>query len=321
MSPCSHPCACIHNQAHLKPGNKAKLDCFIISSSKVPKGVGQYVIIAIGPKLSNGHIMVALSGDTESTPLQLKLNALAELITKLGSTAGLILFMALMIEFFIQLKTKPDRTVNQKAMSFIQILIISVTLTIVAVPKGLPLAVTPMLMFVTKHMTKECLLTHVLGSCETMANTSIVCTDKTGTLTQNIMSIITGSVSIHCKFIWHLSGNEGCQHVDCMVEDQEVRSECNHSHKDNFPLEMAELNEVVHEPLRSLFNKALAVNSTAFEDKDPKTGQFRFVGSKTETALLRFTKDLKWAPYQHTRSSADIIQMIPFSSEHRLWVL
>ncbi|KAG8684594.1 hypothetical protein FRC11_011870, partial [Ceratobasidium sp. 423] len=246
---------------------------------------------------SNGRIMVALSGDTESTPLQLKLNALAEFIAKLGSAAGLILFTALMIEFFVQLKTKPDRTANQKAMSFVQILIISVTLTVVAVPEGLPLAVTPALAFATKRMTKERLLARVLGSCETMANASVVCTDKTGTLTQNVMSAVAGSVGIHCKFVRHLSENEGRQHVDRVVEDQEVGSECNRSHKDDFPLEMAELNEVVHEPLRSLFNEALAVNSTAFEDKDPETGQFEFVGSKTETALLRFAKDLKWAPY------------------------
>ncbi|KAG8726916.1 hypothetical protein FRC11_014235, partial [Ceratobasidium sp. 423] len=305
----------------IAPGDKAKLNCFIISGSKVPEGVGQYVIIAIGPKLSNSRIMVALSGDTESTPLQLKLNALAEFIAKLGSAAGLILFTALMIEFFVQLKTKPDRTANQKAMSFIQILIISVTLTVIAVPEGLPLAVTPTLAFATKCMTKECLLAHVLRSCETMANASIVCTNKTGTLTQNIMSAVAGSISIHCKFVWCLSENKGHQHVDCVVEDQEVGSECNHSHKDDFPLEMAELNKVIHKPLHSLFNEALAVNSTAFENKDPKTGQFEFVGSKTETALLRFAKDLKWAPYQHTRSSADIIQMIPFSSERRLWVL
>lgn len=52
---------------------------------------------------------LALTGDAESTPLQLKLNALAELIAKLGSAAGLILFTALMIKFFVQLKTLPDR--------------------------------------------------------------------------------------------------------------------------------------------------------------------------------------------------------------------
>ncbi|KDN36653.1 hypothetical protein RSAG8_10695, partial [Rhizoctonia solani AG-8 WAC10335] len=173
---------CMAEAKGLKPGDKSKLDCFIVSGAKVLEGVGQYVVIAVGPKSFNGRIMMALSGDTESTPLQLKLNALAELIAKLGSAAGLILFTALMIKFFVQLKTKSSRTANEKAMSFVQILIISVTLIVVAVPEGLPLAVTLALAFATKRMTKERLLVRVPGSCETMANASVVCTDKTGTL-------------------------------------------------------------------------------------------------------------------------------------------
>ena len=73
-----------------------------------------------------------------------------------------------------------------KAQSFIQILIISVTLVVVAVPEGLPLAVTIALAFATKRMTKQNLLVRVLGSCETMANATVVCTDKTG---RSIMSV------------------------------------------------------------------------------------------------------------------------------------
>ncbi|KAF8754101.1 Sarcoplasmic/endoplasmic reticulum calcium ATPase 3 [Rhizoctonia solani] len=257
---------CMAEVKALKPGSKTKLDCFIVSGSKVLEGVGQYVVIAVGPKSFNGRIMAALSGDTESTPLQLKLNALAELIAKLGSAAGLILFTALMIKFFVQLKTKPDRTANQKAMSFVQILIISVTLIVVAVPEGLPLAVTLALAFATKRMTKERLLVRVLGSCETMANASVVCTDKTR----------------------------------------------NRDHKDDFPLEMTQLNDVVREPLRSLFNEALAVNSTAFEDKNPETGELEFVGSKTETASSMI-------PFSSERKAMGVVVRIP-SGGYRLYL-
>ena len=67
----------------------------------------------------------------------MKLNDLAELIAKLGSAAGLLLFTALMIRFFVQLGTNdPVRTANQKGIAFVQILIISVTLIVVAVPEG-----------------------------------------------------------------------------------------------------------------------------------------------------------------------------------------
>ena len=82
-------------------------------------------------------VYAALRGDTENTPLQSKLNDLAELIAKLGSAAGLILFIALMIRFFVQLgENSPQRTASQKGIAFTQILIISVTLVVVAVPEG-----------------------------------------------------------------------------------------------------------------------------------------------------------------------------------------
>lgn len=70
--------------------------------------------------------------------MQAKLNDLAELIAKIGSAAGLILFTALMIRFFVQLgQNNPVRTANQKGIAFVQILIISVTLVVVAVPEGM----------------------------------------------------------------------------------------------------------------------------------------------------------------------------------------
>ena len=118
---------------------------------------------------------------------------MAEIIAKLGAAAGLLLFTVLMIRFFVELKTNPDRTPQIKAQNFIQILIIAVTVIVVAVPEGLPLAVTLALAFATKRMTKENLLVRVLSSCETMANATVICTDKTGTLTQNKMSVVAGS--------------------------------------------------------------------------------------------------------------------------------
>jgi Ca2+-transporting ATPase len=78
-----------------------------------------------------------MRGETEDTPLQFKLNKLAELIAKLGTAAGLLLFSALLIRFFVQLGTgEPRRTSSEKGIAFVNILIISVTLIVVAVPEG-----------------------------------------------------------------------------------------------------------------------------------------------------------------------------------------
>ncbi|KAG6837246.1 hypothetical protein H0H93_012641 [Arthromyces matolae] len=292
-------------------------DCFIVSGSKVLEGVGRYVVIAVGTKSFHGRIMMALQTDPETTPLQLKLNALAELIAKLGSLAGGILFTALMIRFFVQLgKGDPARTSNQKGIAFVNILIISVTLIVVAVPEGLPLAVTLALAFATKRMTYEKLLVRVLGSCETMANASVVCTDKTGTLTQNSMTVVAGSIGVHAKFVRDLKDNSSRHNADGKDDenaDIPIPPE-ERKNRDDFSIDQSKLNDVLAPSLRDLFNEAIAVNSTAFEDRDPETGKLVFVGSKTETALLQFAKDLGWKGFRETREGVEIVQMVPFSS-------
>ncbi|PFH53183.1 hypothetical protein AMATHDRAFT_138450 [Amanita thiersii Skay4041] len=289
-------------------------DCFAVSGSKVLEGVGRYVVVAVGTKSFNGRIMMALRGDTENTPLQLKLNNLAELIAKIGSTAGLVLFTALMIRFFVQLGTNnPSRNANQKGIAFVNILIISVTLIVVAVPEGLPLAVTLALAFATKRMTKENLLVRVLGSCETMANASVVCTDKTGTLTQNQMTVVAGSVGIHAKFVRQL--NENASRSNATEEHQ--TSMGTRKFPEDFSIDQANLNDILSPQLRVLFNEAIAINSTAFQDFDPETKNVIFVGSKTETALLQLAKELGWADFRETREQAQVVQMIPFSSERK----
>ena len=309
---------CIAERDSLKSGQKAKKDCFLISGAKVLEGVGEYVVIAVGSKSFNGRILMAMRGDAENTPLQLKLNNLAELIAKAGGISGLLLFTALMIRFFVDLATNSGRSANDKAQQFIQILIISVTLVVVAVPEGLPLAVTLALAFATKRMTKQNLLVRILSSCEIMANATVVCTDKTGepvlaerqdangagTLTQNVMSVVAGSFGVHGKFARDIKDNHSRSNAN---EVEGVK-------RDDFSFDMAIFNSVASPALQTLFNDAICVNSTAFEDKD-ENGVESFVGSKTETALLRFAKDLGWANYRKVREAAQVVQMIPFSSD------
>ncbi|EJF64840.1 calcium-translocating P-type ATPase [Dichomitus squalens LYAD-421 SS1] len=291
-------------------------DCFMISGSKVQEGYGSYVVIAVGTRSFNGRIMMALRGDSENTPLQLKLNDLAELIAKLGSAAGLVLFVALMIRFFVQLGTHSvQRTPSQWGIAFVQILIISVTLIVVAVPEGLPLAVTLALAFATKRMTKENLLVRVLGSCETMANASVICTDKTGTLTQNAMTVVAGSVGIHCKFVHHLEDNKARTNAD--EEPNVWDTSTSKKHTEDFSIDLESINDTLSPAIQDLLNKAIAINSTAFEDDDPETGKKVFVGSKTETALLKFAKENGWTDYKELREAADIVQMLPFSSDRK----
>ena len=213
------------------------------------------------------------------------------------------------------------------------ILIISVTLIVVAVPEGLclnvdlyipysfmltvglPLAVTLALAFATKRMTYEKLLVRVLGSCETMANASVICTDKTGTLTQNAMSVVAGSVGIHAKFVRNLDENAARTNAE-ETEQSASGSEIARKHPLDFSIEQDQLNTVLSRQIQELFNDAIAINSTAFEDTDAN-GDRIFVGSKTETALLQFAKNLDWPDFAITRRDAEIVQMFPFSSERK----
>ena len=181
---------------------------------------------------------------------------------------------------------------------------------------GLPLAVTLALAFATKRMTYENLLVRVLGSCETMANASVICTDKTGTLTQNAMTVVAGSVGIHAKFVRLLGENAERTNADETEKSGSGNNVSRKHHKD-FSIDQSQLNTVLSPELRNLFNEAIAVNSTAFQDRDPESGEVVFVGSKTETALLQFAKELEWPDFKETRDAANIIQMIPFSSERK----
>jgi len=288
-------------------GEAGKADCFVLSGSKVIEGSGRYVATSVGKHSYYGKIMMSLQRPGEVTPLQLKLNRLAETIAKLAATAGLILFACLMIRFFVGLAQNPNRTSDEKAANFIDILIIAVTLIVVAVPEGLPLAVTLALAFATRRMTKENLLVRVLSSCETMANATVICTDKTGTLTQNKMSVVAGSVGVHLKFADRLAENAGRSNANVDEKPAPRRG------RKDFSLDMAELNRAVTGPVRKLFNDSIAINSTAFEGKD-EMGNMGFVGSKTETALLAFSKALGWKNYDEVRKTSEVIQAYPFSS-------
>lgn len=181
-------------------------------------------------------------------------------------------------------------------------------------PEGLPLAVTLALAFATKRMTQQNLLVRVLASCETMANATVICTDKTGTLTQNVMSVVAGSLGVHGKFVKHLEDNAARTNAN-NVSSESGEPEAKRTGRSDFSFDMSDMSVAATPALAKLFNHAIAINSTAFEDVDPDSKELVFVGSKTETALLRFAKEAGWADYRDIRAKADVVQAIPFSSE------
>lgn len=160
------------------------VDPFIISGSKVLEGVGIYVVTGVGPNSFHGRTMMSLREEAGETPLQEKLNHLAEQIAKLGILSAVLMLVILFIRFFVSFRhNKPAGPIIVKKL--VDILIAAVTVIVVAVPEGLPLAVTLALAFATTRMLKDNNLVRVLAACETMGNATTICSDKTGTLTQN----------------------------------------------------------------------------------------------------------------------------------------
>ena len=191
---------------------------------------------------------------------------------------------------------------------------------------GLPLAVTLALAFATRRMTKQNLLVRVLGACETMANATVICTDKTGTLTTNKMSVVAGTVGVHLKFADRLVENAARSNANDDTDPEKILAEGEkpavvaptRKGRLDFSTDMTEINSHITPAVRELLNQSIAINSTAFEGTDEHGGEGGFVGSKTETALLSFAKAQSWPDYKVTRQSAKIAQMIPFSSERKM---
>lgn len=168
----------------------AKLDPFVLSGTTAVAGTGDFLAIAVGKYSQWGIIKSKLGLEQEQTPLQEKLDEMAVMIGNVGIGAALATFAAMM---FIKLVMKPayldDVAVFAHALNSF---IIGVTIVVVAVPEGLPLAVTISLAFSTKKMLADQNLIRHLVACETMGNATNICSDKTGTLTQNRMTVVKG---------------------------------------------------------------------------------------------------------------------------------
>ena len=284
--------------------NLKKMDPLMISGGKVTEGYGRLLVTATGVHSSMGKTMMSLQEANEATPLQMKLNTLAEYIAKLGSSAALLLFVVLLIKFLADLPNN-DGTPTEKGQRFMDILIVAVTIVVVAVPEGLPLAVTLALAYATKRMLKDNNLVRVMRSCETMGNATSVCSDKTGTLTQNVMTVVAGTLGTSSRF----SNRSG-------PATGSAADKSSHAADDVDDVPASEFIQTIADPVKSLWKDSIAINSTAFETEED--GKLTFVGSKTETALLDFARDfLAMDRINIERSNIQTVQMIPFDSSRK----
>ncbi|KAI9012260.1 hypothetical protein DFJ74DRAFT_771667 [Hyaloraphidium curvatum] len=299
---------------------------FVFGGSCVAEGEGLICITAVGKHSMGGQIQELLfrrgapngdaSGaadtgnsraaeaaaaaedeDDSQTPLQRRLRDVALTVGKIGFSAGLVTFVVLLVRWAVLLAAHLQGGGVWEwnlLMEMVKFFVISVTVVVVAVPEGLPLAVTISLAFSMFRMMKDnCFVRH-LDASETMGEATCICTDKTGTLTENRMTV----VKVLCKG----------KHSDLEADEP--------------PTGVPATEEV-----SELLAEAVAVNSTAFlkdavpasDTKAPKAPSTKFVGSATEGALLVFARKLGYPDYESIRRDCEKAPdgVWPFSSKRK----
>eukprot|EP00227_Mantoniella_beaufortii_P012466 CAMPEP_0197604122 /NCGR_PEP_ID=MMETSP1326-20131121/40572_1 /TAXON_ID=1155430 /ORGANISM="Genus nov. species nov., Strain RCC2288" /LENGTH=1101 /DNA_ID=CAMNT_0043171735 /DNA_START=206 /DNA_END=3511 /DNA_ORIENTATION=+ len=225
-------------------------DPFLLSGTSISEGSGRMIVVAVGSASQWGVILKTLIVEPSSTPLQDRLDVLVVTVGNFGVGAAVLTFMASLIRWIVH----GARGGGWDALQVLEYLINSVTIVVVAIPEGLPLAITLGLAFAMRKMMADQNLVRRLEACETMGSATQLNADKTGTLTQNRMTVTNAFLG-------------GVQY-DAMP-----------------PLD-------VSDAYAAVLAESMAVNSDANLGRN-ENGTVDHIGSKTECALLQLCEDLR----------------------------
>lgn len=256
---------------------------FLLSGSKVQDGSAKMLVTTVGMRTEWGKLMETLSeGGEDETPLQVKLNGVATIIGKIGLFFAVLTFIVLTVRFLVEKALHHEFSVwsSSDALKLLDYFAIAVTIIVVAVPEGLPLAVTLSLAFAMNKLMSERALVRHLSACETMGSASCICTDKTGTLTTNHM--VVNKIWI-CEKSLEVRGNES---------ENILKSE-------------------ISEEALSIFLQTIFQNTSAEIVKED--GKVSIYGTPTESALIEFGL-LLGGDFVAQRSAAKILKIEPFNS-------
>ncbi|KAL5994688.1 putative calcium-transporting ATPase 9, plasma membrane-type [Asimina triloba] len=257
---------------------------FLLAGTKVQDGSGHMIVTAVGMRTEWGRLMETLSqGGEDETPLQVKLNGVANIIGRIGLVFSVLTFLVLLGRFLLE-KWEHGQILKWSSadgLTLMNFFAIAVTIIVVAVPEGLPLAVTLSLAFAMKKLMNDKALVRHLAACETMGSASCICTDKTGTLTTNHMVV---------DRVWI------CEKTR-LVKENDSPEDLKSSMPKAVPTIL----------LQSIFQNT---GSEVVKGKDGKTS---ILGTPTETAILEFGLHLG-GDFDDQRQAAKIIKVEPFNS-------
>jgi Ca2+-transporting ATPase len=267
-----------------EPVNVNVTNPFLLSGTKVQDGSCKMLVTTVGMRTQWGKLMATLSeGGDDETPLQVKLNGVATIIGKLGLFFAVVTFSVLVQGLFSRKLQEGTHWIwtGDDAMEMLEFFAVAVTIVVVAVPEGLPLAVTLSLAFAMKKMMNDKALVRNLAACETMGSATTICSDKTGTLTTNHMTVVKACI---CK----------------EINEANVTS--------NFASSIPE--SAVGILLQSIFN------NTGGEVVIGKDKKIEILGTPTEAALLEFGL-LLGGDFHAERKASKIVKVEPFNSEKK----
>ncbi|KAM1010752.1 calcium-transporting ATPase 9, plasma membrane-type-like isoform X1 [Malus sylvestris] len=262
---------------------------FLMSGCKVADGVGTMLVTGVGINTEWGLLMASISEDTgEETPLQVRLNGVATFIGIVGLSVAALVLAVLWGRYFTgntkdlegNVQFKAGQTSISKTFDgAVKIFTIAVTIVVVAVPEGLPLAVTLTLAYSMKKMMADKALVRRLSACETMGSATTICSDKTGTLTLNQMTVVEAYVG---------------------------------RKKINPPDDTSQLHPLVS----TLLSEGVAHNTTGNVFEPTQGGEVEISGSPTEKAILSWAFKLGMK-FDVIRLESTVLHVFPFNSEKK----
>ncbi|KAL6292508.1 hypothetical protein ACE6H2_000650 [Prunus campanulata] len=262
---------------------------FLMSGCKVADGNGTMLVTSVGVNTEWGLLMASISEDTgEETPLQVRLNGVATFIGIVGLTVAFAVLVVLLVRYFTghtkNANGTPQFTAGKTKFGdaidgAIKIVTIAVTIVVVAVPEGLPLAVTLTLAYSMRKMMADKALVRRLSACETMGSATTICSDKTGTLTLNKMAVVEAFT--------------GGKKID--ISDNK---------SDLSPL------------LSALLIEGIALNTTGSVYVPETGGDIEVSGSPTEKAILQWGIKLGMN-FEAIKSESSVLHVFPFNSEKK----
>ncbi|MBU3804069.1 MAG: calcium-translocating P-type ATPase, PMCA-type [Candidatus Cellulosilyticum pullistercoris] len=258
----------------------AKQFNMLFGGTLIASGQAKMIVTTTGDHTEMGYIAQALGETEEVTPLELKMDQLAQTISKVSTAVAGMLFVYMLMQIIKECHLILDFSSTHAFLTSLGPLVgafpsiktafvVCVALIVAAVPEGLPTMINITLAITMKQMAKINVLVRKKEACETIGSVSVICSDKTGTLTQNKMKV-----------------------QKAYLEGHYIREK--------------ELGEYDH------FVRNCMLNSTA--DLERHKGEMKYIGSATECALLLLCQSFD---YRHLRSQAEVIKQVPFSSQNK----